>query len=538
MANRASPREPGTSAGTAGREATPVLYQSLAQLAERQPDAVAVRYRGRGELDYSSLLATLNHTKNVLRGLGVGSHDRVSIVMPNGPEMALLLLGVMGCAACAPLNPRYTVREFEFYLADLKARAVIVGAGFRSAVRDAARNLGVQLVEGSAADLARIGGIQLAPATAPATAPTALPQESLPEDVALVLHTSGTTSRPKLVALTQGNLCASARNIAATLRLTRQDSCLNIMPLFHIHGIVAGLLSPILSGGSVICSPGLSDDPFFLAQFPSWLREMQPSWYTAVPSMHQAILGCAERDPDAVARSRLRFIRSSSAPLPPQVMAALEQTFKAPVIEAYGMTEASHQMASNPLPPAPRKPKSVGIPAGCRMAVMDPQGRALKNGEKGEIVIQGANVMSAYENNPAANREAFFGEWFRTGDEGVFDDDGYLFITGRLKELVNRAGEKISPREIDEVLLEHPAVLQAVTFAFPHATLGEVPAAAVVLRQGQSVERQALQEFIATKLAPFKVPNPIVFVDDIPKGPTGKLQRIGLAERLRTEGKL
>jgi acyl-CoA synthetase (AMP-forming)/AMP-acid ligase II len=520
------------------------VYQFLAKLAAFQPGSIAIRCKGRKDLDYSGLLAAVNYIRQTLHDLGLGRNDRIAILIPNGPEMALTLLGVMGCATCAPLNPKYTATEFEYYLADLKIRAIIARQGIRSAVRDVAEKLDIPLIELSVADQAGIGQIQLSvingsKAGGSAGAPLGDHGDAVDaEDIALVLHTSGTTSRPKIVPLTQRNVCTSAWNIVETLHLTRHDCCLNIMPLFHIHGIMAGLLSPIMSGGSVICSPGFSDDPFFVSQFLFWVQEMQPSWYTTVPSMHQAILGCTKKYPQLTDQCHLRFIRSSSASLAPRIMLALEEAFKAPVIESYGMTEASHQMASNPLPPALRKPGSVGMAAGPAVAIMDEQGRMLETGEKGEIVIQGTNVMAAYENNDAANKEAFSGEWFRTGDEGYLDDDSYLFITGRLKELINRGGEKISPREIDEVLLEHPAVMQAVAFAFPHPTLGEVPAAAIVLREGQEVESRALQDFVAKKMAAFKVPNPIVFVDEIPKGPTGKPQRIGLGEKLLAAGKV
>ena len=526
--------------GASSRRGANSVYQIVSGMATRQPSAVAIRFKGRRDLDCSGLLASVNYTRQTLHGLGLGRNDRIAIVIPNGPEMALMLLGVMGCATCAPINPKYTVTEFEYYLSDLKARAVIVAQGLGSAVREAARQLDIQLIEMAVVDRTLIGQIRLTAVDNSGGAINASPAAGAAEadDIALVLHTSGTTSRPKLVPLTQRNVCTSAWNIVETLHLTPRDCCLNIMPLFHIHGIVAGLLSPVASGGSVICSPGLSDDPFFITQFPSWMQEMQPSWYTAVPSMHQAILGSARRYPQITGQCRLRFIRSSSASLAPQVMIALEETFKAPVIEAYGMTEASHQIASNPLPPAQRRRGSVGVAAGSMIAIVDEHGRMLKAGERGEIVIQGSSVMAAYENNEAANREAFFGAWFRTGDEGILDDDNYLFITGRLKELINRGGEKISPREIDEVLLEHPAVMQAVAFAYPHPTLDEVPAAAVVLREGQKVESKTLQDFAATKLAAFKVPSPIIFVDEIPKGPTGKLQRIGLAAKLMEKGKV
>jgi acyl-CoA synthetase (AMP-forming)/AMP-acid ligase II len=342
-----------------------------------------------------------------------------------------------------------------------------------------------------------------------------------------VLHTSGTTSRPKIVPLSGANIAASARNIRTTLALSPADRCLNIMPLFHIHGLIAAVTSSLSAGASIWATPGFNALKFF-----QWLDAVAPTWYTAVPTMHQAILARAPRNPESVEKARLRFIRSSSSSLPPQVMAELEATFRCPVIEAYGMTEATHQMASNPLTPKPRKAGSVGPAAGPEVAIMAADGALLAAGAVGEIVIRGPNVTGGYENNPKANAEAFAHGWFHTGDQGTMDADGYLRITGRLKEIINRGGEKVSPREVDEVLMDHPAVAQVVTFAMPHRKLGEDVAAAIVLREGSEASERELRDFCAARLADFKVPRKLVFLAEIPKGATGKLQRIGLAEKL------
>ncbi|NNK62677.1 MAG: AMP-binding protein, partial [Gemmatimonadetes bacterium] len=358
--------------------------------------------------------------------------------------------------------------------------------------------------------------------------PTADDREPEPDDVALLLHTSGTTSRPKLVPLSQANLCASAHNISTTLRLTSDDVALNVMPLFHIHGLMASLAASLAVGGCVVCTPGFDGLRFF-----SWLDAVRPTWYSAVPTMHGMVVARAARNREVVEGHRLRLIRSSSAALPPTLHAELEATFGVPVVEAYAMTEAAHQMTCNPLPPRERRPGSVGVAMGPEVAVMsETDGRLLDAGEVGEVVIRGGNVTRGYEANPDANRKAFQDGWFRTGDQGSLSADGYLTLTGRLKEIINRGGEKISPREVDEVLLEHPAVAQAIAFALPHDRLGEDMAAAVILKPDTVAEEAALRDFAAGRLAPFKVPRVILVVDVIPKGPTGKLQRIGLAEKL------
>jgi acyl-CoA synthetase (AMP-forming)/AMP-acid ligase II/acyl carrier protein len=345
------------------------------------------------------------------------------------------------------------------------------------------------------------------------------------EDIALVLHTSGTTSRPKMVPLSHQNLCASAGHIGQALALGPSDRCLNIMPLFHIHGLVAAVLASLAAGASVVATPGFDAPRFF-----DWVAAFQPTWYTAVPTMHRAILGRAGENRQALDRARLRFIRSCSSPLSPTVMAELEAQFGVPVIEAYGMTEASHQISSNPLPPRVRKPGSVGVPTGTEIGIMEAGGeRLLGQGAGGEIVVRGPNVMHGYAHQVGG--QAFADGWFRTGDLGHLDADGYLFIEGRIKEIINRGGEKVAPREVEEVLLQHPAVAQALVFAMPDKTLGQEVAAAVVVRDASVTEKQ-LRQSVAARLAYFKVPRRVITVSALPLGPTGKPQRIGLAEKL------
>jgi acyl-CoA synthetase (AMP-forming)/AMP-acid ligase II/acyl carrier protein len=458
-----------------------------------------------------------------LNCLGVGRGDSVAIVLPQGPGLAVTFLAAASGATAAPLNPAYVEKEFVFYLEDLQARTLILPQGVDSPARTAAGSLGVPVIELVSAEHGA-GQIRLSGVSRPLQSPAGFAEA---DDVALVLHTSGTTSRPKMVPLTHANLLASVRHIGATLQLQPTDRCLNVMPLFHIHGLVACVLASLGAGGSTVCTQA-----FGAEKFPGWLEQWKPSWYSAVPTMHQAILAHVQALPVQPVRSSLRFIRSSSAALPPPVMVGLEAAFGVPVIESYGMTEATHQMASNPLPPRARKPGSVGLAAGPEVAILDESGGALASGRTGEVAIRGPNVTNGYANNPEANATAFCGGWFRTGDQGYLDGEGYLFITGRLKELINRGGEKIAPREIDEVLLAHPAVRQAVAFAVPHPSLGEDVAAAVVLKDGAAVSEAGLRAFTLDRLPAFKVPSRIIFVKDVPKGPTGKLQRIGLADQL------
>ncbi len=482
---------------------------------------------GQESLSYGALHNLVENTVLTLNRNGICRNDRVAIVLPNGAEMAAAFIAVACGATAAPLNPAYRKPEFVFYLSDLDAGALIVEEHSSSPSLEAARELNIPVLLLKKGGSAAAGEFVLEPVNSQPDNSVATPEYARRDDVALVLHTSGTTSRPKIVPLTQGNICASAENIRATLALTAGDRCLNVMPLFHIHGLIAAMLASISAGAGIFCTPGFNALKFF-----AWLEQAQPSWYTAVPTMHQAILARAGKNREIVKKSALRFIRSSSASLPPSVLRELEETFNAPVIEAYAMTEAAHQMTSNPLPPGTRKPGSVGIPAGPEVAIMDQAGNLLEQGSTGEVVIQGDNVTSGYDNNPEANRENFVNGWFRTGDQGVMDEDGYLTITGRLKEIINRGGEKISPREVDEILLDHPAVTQAVTFAVPHDKLGEEVAAAVVLSDGQTLGESEIRAYAAGSLAGFKVPKRILILDDIPKGATGKVQRIGLAGKL------
>ncbi|MGM0586166.1 MAG: acyl--CoA ligase [Pseudomonadota bacterium] len=497
-------------------------------IAAHPDDAPALGAPGRDWMSCAALRAQVRRVLDQFAGAGVGAGDRVAIVLPNGPEMAAAFVAVASGATAAPLNPAYREDEFDFYLSDLRAKLLILPDDYDGPALKVAEKHGLKVCRLTPDLDGPAGAFSLDLPAGGGGEPCA------PGDEALVLHTSGTTSRPKIVPLLQSNLAASAGHIGKALALTPEDRCMNMMPLFHIHGLIAATLSSLAAGGSVWCAPGFDALRVF-----SWLQEAKPTWYTAVPTMHQAILSRAPRNPDAVKESRLRLIRSSSASLPPQVMTALSETFGCPVIESYGMTEAAHQMTSNPLDR--QKPGSVGVPAGPEVRTAhETDNELLPEGALGEVVISGPNVTPGYEANPEANAKSFFEaggkRWFRTGDQGQFDADGFLRITGRLKEIINRGGEKVSPLEVDEALMDHPAVAQAVTFAMPHPKLGEEVAAAVVLKEGAEADEASIRNFVREHLADFKTPRKIVILDEIPKGATGKLQRIGLAEKLGLGG--
>lgn len=489
----------------------------------------AILSPGKQAMTFGELNAQLRETALQLSQMGFRPGDRLAVVLPNGPEMATAFLAVSAVSTCAPLNPSLLAEDFKFCLADFRIKALIVGTGMGTESRLAADDLGIPVIE-LVPDQQVSGKFSLNHELDIDTVLTE-PVYSGVDDIALVLHTSGTTSRPKIVPLTHRNIVHSVQNIIDSYDLTPADCCLNMMPLFHIHGLVGALAASLVAGGSVVCAPGFSPDNVL-----DWFDQFAPTWYTAVPTLHQAILEEALHHPGIGYTRKLRFIRSCSSPLSSQLATDLENHFNVPVLEAYGMTEAAHQIASNPLPPMPRKLGSVGKATGTSMiTIRGSDGQLVAEGELGEICIQGENVTAGYENNPFVNAESIQDGWLSTGDLGYIDEEGYLFIQGRLKEFINRAGEKISPREIDEVLLQHPGVKQAVAFAVPHPSLGEDIAAVVVLKPGSSPSRRELHQFSAQRLPEHKIPRLIVFVPEIPKGPTGKLQRIGLSEKLRQE---
>ena len=485
---------------------------------DQNDNNIALTSESSPPLLYKDLKSFVNKIASQLAGNGISNKDRAAIVLPNGPFMASSFIAVSSYMSAAPLNPTYKTDEYEYYLKDLNPKIVIVEPNSSNKVVGVAKNLNIPVCEikikkDDPSGLFSLFDIE---------SEYKLPKEN---DEGLVLHTSGTTSKPKIVPLTNKNIYSSAENISKSLNLSEADHCLNIMPLFHIHGLIAILAASIKSGASVCATKG-----FNALKFLKLAQSEKITWYSGVPTMHQAILLRAEKNLELAKNLNLRLIRSSSASLPPAVFEKLNNVFGCSVIEAYGMTEATHQMTSNPLPPKKQKPGFVGIPAGPEVCIMDEKNKILDKGENGEVCIKGDNVTLGYDNNPEANKNSFTNGWFRTGDQGYFDQDGYLKISGRLKETINKGGEKISPLEVDNVLMDHPLIEQAVCFGYEDKMLGEDIAAAIIVKEGRNCSETDVKIYAQKKLAKFKIPKKIFFVNEIPKGATGKLQRNVLAK--------
>jgi acyl-CoA synthetase (AMP-forming)/AMP-acid ligase II len=483
--------------------------RTLPELLSQAPDsktAIAIPESGI-RLSYKQLRDQVDAVAGALTAAGVGRGDRIAMALPNGLAAVVAFLGASVAGTAAPLNPAYKEDEFRFYLEDTSAKVLLVPPdGGEDARRAAGDRVKVIAIDPTESGDVRLEDFTPRHANAPGL-----------DDVALILHTSGSTGRPKRVPLSHRNLTISAGNVARTYALGPEDVSLCVMPLFHVHGLVASTLATFATGGTLVVPAKFNPLSFWRVA-----KAHAVTWYSAVPTIHQLLVARAGSGrPEGV--DRLRFIRSCSASLAPQLMSNLEAAFGAPVLEAYGMTEAAHQMASNPLPPDARKPGSVGKGTGVEVSIMDAAGRHLAKGDRGEVVIRGPNVTRGYENNPEANASSFTDGWFRTGDQGFLDADGYLTLVGRIKELINRGGEKISPREIDEVLLSHPAVAEAVAFGVPHDAWGEEVAAAVVVRS--PIEEADLLAYCRERLADYKRPKQIHITTAIPRTATGKIQR-------------
>ncbi len=484
--------------------------------------SLKIIYEGNNQINLNNLIKIIDQNLCNLKKLGFKKKDTVAIVLENGPEFITSFLSSINCCIAAPLNPNYTSSEFDFYFKDLKPKGIITNFPSNHPSLKTAYKHKTKII--------RLENFHFK--IDKKISKKSIKQNNLSSlnDTALILHTSGTTSRPKMVALTHQNIISSSQNISKALMLTKSDKNIILMPSFHIHGIIASILAPLYAGGSLVALP-----KFNVLTFYNFLEKYKPTWFTAVPTMLQSILDRSKNNKNIIKNSKLRFIRSSSASLPSSTFKNLEKVFKIPVIESYGMTEAAHQMTSNLLPPKKRKINSVGVPIGLKVQVIDHNNKSLGFKKEGEIVIKGKNILKGYLGNAIANKESFIQGWFRTGDLGYFDKEGYLFISGRIKEIINRGGEKISPKEVDEVFMKHPKVSKAISFSVKHSKLGEDISLAVVIKDKNKCDTNELKSFVQNKLARFKIPRNIYIVNEIPVGATGKIQRIGLAKKLGIE---
>ncbi len=474
-------------------------------------------------VDLNKLKKIIKKNTNILKALGINKQDTIAIILDNGVNFITCFLSVINNCVSAPLNPNYSIGEFTFYYNDLKPKLIITNFGKSHPSVIVAKRKRIRVLN--------IENYFLKTARKVKSNKNTL-KKNMPEmeDIALVLHTSGTTSRPKMVPLTHNNLYSSSENISKTLKLSSKDKNIILMPSFHIHGIVASILAPLYVGGKVVALPKFNVLTFFNS-----LKEHAPTWFTAVPTMLQSIKDRSKNNLSIIKKNNLRFIRSSSASLPIQVLKDMEKIFKVPVIESYGMTEAAHQMTSNLLPPKKRKAGSVGIPVGIKVKILSSNNKFSSTGKIGEVIIRGNNVFKAYIAVKEINESSFIKGWFKTGDLGYFDKNGLLFITGRIKEIINRGGEKISPKEVDDAFMKNSKIEKAVAFSVKHEKLGEDISLAVVLKNNTKCTSNELKDFVKNKLASFKIPKKIYFLEKIPTGATGKLQRIGLAKKLGLE---
>lgn len=498
----------------------------LNEVAGKFPSRRAISFSGKFNISHARLHELIERAASRLLDAGVKPGDVVALTFPNTVEFVIMFLAVIRVrATAAPLNAAYTFDEFEFYLSDSESKILLTSKEGNKPAEAAASKLNIPHMTATLSD----ANLELIlSSTRPQSNPDSVSKiVNDSSDVALFLHTSGTTSRPKGVPLTQHNLYSSVQNIKSVYKLTESDSTVIVLPLFHVHGLLAGLLSSLGAGGSVALPAA---GRFSASTFWSDMKKYNATWYTAVPTIHQIILerhlSSGETD-----YPKLRFIRSCSASLAPAILARLEEAFGAPVLEAYAMTEASHLMASNPLPEDnPHKPGSVGKPVGQEMAILDESGVQQEANVNGEVCIRGPNVTKGYKNNAEANKSAFQFGWFHTGDIGFFDSDGYLHLVGRIKELINRGGEKISPIEVDTILLSHPDIAQAVAFGVPDEKYGEEINSAVIPREGSNINEAEVLIFCKKNLAAFKIPKRVFITDSLPKTATGKIQRRIVAE--------
>ncbi len=497
------------------------LRDVLAGHVARQPDRIFLVAPETGrELSYRELDCQARMLARWLRAAGLSRGDKVGLYLHNGYQTALLFLGTMiGGYVAAPLNLLSQRSQLSYVLEHCDCKVLFTAREYEAQLAEALepvkRKFEIVVIDPDARELFLEGQI-----------PRGKPEGISPESPALLMYTSGTTGTPKGALLTHANLMAAAKSVAAWHGLTPADRCLSSLPLYHINGQVIATVTPFVSGGSIV-----APHRFSVSAWWGIVERHRPTWINVVPTIIAYLLNAA--DP---ARARrfpfVRFGRSASAPLPPEQHRAFERTFGIPVIEAMGMTESSSVVFCNPQDPAKRKYGTPGLPCGVEAKVVGlDDGKTLADGVPGEICLRGPNVMRAYYKSPEQTAKAFDAEgWLRTGDLGYRDADGFYFVTGRLKELIIKGGENIAPREIDEALLRHPAVLEAAAVGIPDPNYGQEILACIVLRSDKSVSVDELRDFCVRELGRYKTPKAFKFIAELPKGPSGKVQRLKLLE--------
>jgi len=507
--------EPATSQNTIGKE--------IRRRAGLQPENIAIAASSFMPLSYRELQALIDNVRTALRRTGLGRGARIAIAVPNGPRATLVIVAVSCSAVSVPLNPRQTLREIEVCLAAVQPDAVLLVKGADSVVRRVAERTGIKILE-VARSRDGVLDVRIDTAQISACAASGEPDEPEPTAPAFILQTSGTAAEPKLIPFSHRNMLAAAARLQSWFNLTPHDRCLSASPPFYSHGLKVTVFTPLLSGGTVAFP---ADAAKF--DYTEWFGALKPTWYSAGPTLHRQVFDQTKSRTDAKTGHSLRFILSGGAPLPREVMQGLQQALGIPVVEHYGSSEGA-QIAANLPSPGRSKLGTCGTPWPGTLMIVGEDGRPVPQGEQGEILIGGPTLIPGYLNAPELNRTCFINGWFKTGDIGSLDEDGFLTLHGRKNDLINRGGEKISPSEIDELLMRHPAVAEAAAFSVPHSRLGEDVVAAVVLRSGTTTTAVELRKYLHDQLAPFKVPRRIVIRDQLPKGKTGKVLRRQLSE--------
>lgn len=513
----------GRAAGAPDRDEPRTIGAMMREHADRHPQEPALVTSRFGSLSYAGLADQIDGVRKRLRAAGFDRHARLAVALPSGAEATLAVITLASSTAVVPLDPKLTNAELERCLRITRPAGVILMHDGVSTARSAAARLQLPIIE---AAFPREGTLRME-MVAPQVGPAAPLDEPDPEAPAFILHTSGTTAEPNLVPFSHRNMLAAAQRVQSWFRLARQDRCLSVSPLHYSHGLTTTVMPALLTGGSI----ALPANPINV-DLAEWFAALSPTWYSAGPTLHLAVVEKAGVRSDARRMHRLRFISSAGAGLPRDLRDTMQEVLGVPVLEHYGSSETA-QISANCPPPGPCRPGTCGKPWPDTVMIADSSGRRLPAGIQGEILVRGPTVMSGYLDAPELNRSAFAGGWYRTGDIGMLDADGFLSLKGRLREIINRGSEKIAPLEVDQALMRHPDVAEAAAYAVPHPRLGEDVAAAVVLRAGSTVTPTQLRELVGRELATFKVPRRISIVDKLPKGLTGKIQRNRLRDILK-----